>query len=343
MILGNSQTRNLEIIDESYDYLAEDKQLPQEADFRVLKRDEAMELMTESVHLVSSTTGLPPKAAKELLQKFQWDSDRLVNSLYDDKNILKNKENKFKKYEIQRDEINDECGICLILKPSELVAVANCDHVFCLDCLKIYVSTKIINQGVVQGIQCPDANCNIFIDEDLMPELLTGSGAQMKCQRLIINRFVDCNVFLCWCPQAGCDNIIQAYSRETRLVKCSCDIHFCFSCRQDWHYPLECDVLKHWTSLLGWSNPWLKGVIKSCPKCGIPIEKNGGCRYVHCPCSSEFCWNCLQGPDAHKTDALQHCDNSTKRKCLQVWDAHKISHKFKPQRLLCFLYWIFNS
>lgn len=33
-------------------------------------------------------------------------------------------------------------------------------------------------------------------------------------------------------------------------------------------------------------------MIKQCPKCGIYIEKTGGCRWIKCKCKSKWCWNC---------------------------------------------------
>ncbi|MFH1832351.1 MAG: IBR domain-containing protein [bacterium] len=35
------------------------------------------------------------------------------------------------------------------------------------------------------------------------------------------------------------------------------------------------------------------GSIKSCPKCGNGVEKDGGCDHMTCKCRHEFCWRCL--------------------------------------------------
>lgn len=35
-------------------------------------------------------------------------------------------------------------------------------------------------------------------------------------------------------------------------------------------------------------------VVKSCPRCGIFVTKNGGCPLAICRCQYVFCWECLQ-------------------------------------------------
>ena len=32
---------------------------------------------------------------------------------------------------------------------------------------------------------------------------------------------------------------------------------------------------------------------KRCPACQAPIQKNGGCNHMSCPCGHEFCWLCM--------------------------------------------------
>jgi len=40
-----------------------------------------------------------------------------------------------------------------------------------------------------------------------------------------------------------------------------------------------------------------------CPRCGIPIKKNGGCDHMTCrKCTHEFCWICKQDHLQHSTE-----------------------------------------
>ncbi|CAH7307274.1 Prkn [Phodopus roborovskii] len=43
------------------------------------------------------------------------------------------------------------------------------------------------------------------------------------------------------------------------------------------------------------SKETIKKTTKPCPRCSVPVEKNGGCMHMKCPqpqCRLEWCWNC---------------------------------------------------
>ncbi|EPQ07847.1 E3 ubiquitin-protein ligase parkin [Myotis brandtii] len=43
------------------------------------------------------------------------------------------------------------------------------------------------------------------------------------------------------------------------------------------------------------SRETIKKTTKPCPRCHVPVEKNGGCMHMKCPqpqCQLEWCWNC---------------------------------------------------
>lgn len=83
------------------------------------------------------------------------------------------------------------------------------------------------------------------------------------------------------------------------MFRCKCRTIFCFSCGQEWHEPVNCDMLKKWLKKCSddsETSNWLNANTKDCPQCHTTIEKDGGCNHVTCKsaaCRFEFCWTCL--------------------------------------------------
>ncbi len=41
--------------------------------------------------------------------------------------------------------------------------------------------------------------------------------------------------------------------------------------------------------------------VKACPRCYVPIQKNGGCNHMRCAyCGLHYCWDCLESLDGCK-------------------------------------------
>jgi len=66
------------------------------------------------------------------------------------------------------------------------------------------------------------------------------------------------------------------------------------------------------------SKKWIDQNAKMCPKCSIPIEKNGGCDHMKCKqCNHEYCWDCgadfapirKHGNEYHKNKCRFHSNN----------------------------------
>eukprot|EP00955_Chlamydomonas_euryale_P104362 365560-Chlamydomonas_euryale.AAC.2 len=58
---------------------------------------------------------------------------------------------------------------------------------------------------------------------------------------------------------------------------------------------------------------WMAAHTKPCPKCTKPVEKNGGCNHVTCPCGQSFCWHCGQAT------GMTHTWQGIK-----VWEGNKV-------------------
>ena len=82
-----------------------------------------------------------------------------------------------------------------------------CGDFYCTQCWIEYLTTKIMDEGASQMIECP--GCNIVVDDQTVMKLITDPMVKEKYQHLITNSFVQCNRLLRWCPSPGCTNVIK--------------------------------------------------------------------------------------------------------------------------------------
>lgn len=116
-----------------------------------------------------------------------------------------------------------------------------------------------------------------------------------------------------WCPAPDCPGVIRVLPFDSScpvstvpefvehnyvpIVECSFDHAFCFHCNFENHNPTVCSVAQMWIQKCKDDSEtvkWLSANTKECPRCGCPIEKNGGCNHMSCTkCRYDFCWICL--------------------------------------------------
>lgn len=78
------------------------------------------------------------------------------------------------------------------------------------------------------------------------------------------------------CPIQGCDAMIPNDIIQPMLVKFNPNLLAEYTLKSGWH---------------GTSKQWIKRFAARCPKCSVPIEKNGGCNQVVCQrCHQVFDW-----------------------------------------------------
>ena len=90
----------------------------------------------------------------------------------------------------------------------------------------------------------------------------------------------------------------------------SCDVDFCSACRAPWHPELaSCEENSRRLAARGLlAEPPLlfdSDLIKCCPMCAVPIEKDEGCAQMMCKrCKHVFCWYCLASLDVSISDGF---------------------------------------
>eukprot|EP01126_Amoeba_proteus_P031225 TRINITY_DN3069_c0_g1_i11.p1 TRINITY_DN3069_c0_g1~~TRINITY_DN3069_c0_g1_i11.p1 ORF type:complete len:542 (-),score=104.00 TRINITY_DN3069_c0_g1_i11:976-2601(-) len=140
-----------------------------------------------------------------------------------------------------------ECPGCLDEFGMEKMATLPCCHLYCLSCLRSYVSLQLSGGLGSSTIKCPGFECPYELDETFLAELLDRED-YVKYLRFVVNSNVQNDSRLNWCPGLGCNRVIMR-SRPYGVVMCTCGYLWCWSCRDEGHWPASCEQQKWWTEV----------------------------------------------------------------------------------------------
>uniref|UniRef100_A0AAR5P396 RBR-type E3 ubiquitin transferase n=1 Tax=Dendroctonus ponderosae TaxID=77166 RepID=A0AAR5P396_DENPD len=172
--------------------------------------------------------------------------------------------------------------------------------------MKAYVEFEI-SQGAYD-ISCPDAQCSSqgVLQQDEIRRL-GGNELLEKHQKYRLNREVELDKNRTWCPRAGCETVCRLCPAQPCSPQCvlcpTCSTDFCSNCKLEWHEGASCEehgkrLAKEGKSVPDVGIPFDSDLIKCCPMCGVPIEKDEGCAQMMCKrCKHVFCWYCLASLD----------------------------------------------
>ncbi|XP_070376336.1 E3 ubiquitin-protein ligase parkin isoform X3 [Equus asinus] len=146
------------------------------------------------------------------------------------------------------------------------------------------------------GVLCPSPGCGA----GLLPE---PSRRKVTCE--------GGNSLGCGFPHKPCIGKFPVSLMYTIILSCEMTFVFCRDCKEAYHEG-ECNALLEASGAVPqayrvderaaeqarWeeaSKETIKKTTKPCPRCHVPVEKNGGCMHMKCPqsqCQLEWCWNC---------------------------------------------------
>ncbi|CAL2028215.1 unnamed protein product [Caenorhabditis brenneri] len=248
--------------------------------------------------------------ARILLQKYNWSKDVLMDKFYEsaDRNSFLTEANVIPKT-VPVVNTQEECEICCDTE-TQLDGLA-CGHQACVNCWKLYLAERI-GDGQSE-IECLDSSCNLLIEDEKTRHFLKNDQKLLeRFDQVIINNCIQSNPLLKWCPGVDCGRSVKSTNVDPHLVLCDCGTRFCFSCGQNDHEIIPCRLLKLWLKKAfddSETTTWKDANTKDCPKCGVPIEKNGGCNYIRCTnktCKHQFCWICMNPWSVH-ANAWYNC------------------------------------
>ncbi|XP_040614108.1 E3 ubiquitin-protein ligase parkin isoform X2 [Mesocricetus auratus] len=212
------------------------------------------------------------------------------------------------------------CIACTDVRSPVLVFQCTHRHVICLDCFHLYCVTRLNDRQFVHDAQlgyslpCV-AGCPNSLIKELHHFRILGEEQYNRYQQYGAEECV-LQMGGVLCPRPGCGAGLLPEQGQ-RKVTCEggnglgCGFVFCRDCKEAYHEG-ECDSLfeasgatpqayrvdKRAAEQARWeeaSKETIKKTTKPCPRCNVPVEKNGGCMHMKCPqpqCRLEWCWNC---------------------------------------------------
>lgn len=275
--------------------------------YNCLTTEQIFGLMLHRVEHLQPVLNIPVKDIIILLQNYGWSEERLLEKYTEDmdgvlvsaglksKSLTGSKQNRG----IQHHK-NFMCYICCESDKEETFTL-ECGHEYCLECYKHYIQDKLADGKIITCMSCDLSLKNEDIDT------IMGDNSSAKLMNSSIKSFIHKhNKHYKWCPFADCNCVIQVENtsslsefprlRISPFVTCDNQHRFCFTCAREVHAPADCKVSEAWVKKAQAESEnlnWVLAHTKECPKCGVNIEKNGGCNHMTCKsCAYEFCWVC---------------------------------------------------
>ncbi|CAM4725179.1 unnamed protein product [Leuciscus chuanchicus] len=213
------------------------------------------------------------------------------------------------------------CIACTDIVTPVLVFQCAERHVICLDCFHLYCVTRLNERQFIQeplvGYSLPcAAGCPDSLIREVHHFRVLGDEQYERYQRYAAEECV-LQMGGVLCPAAGCGAGLIPVD-DGRRVCCElgnglgCGFVFCRDCKEEYHegscthtmatatgralqgYVVDEEAarLARWDQA---SQDTIAQTTHPCPKCQVPVEKNGGCMHMVCPrpqCRFDWCWIC---------------------------------------------------
>ncbi|CAJ1436964.1 unnamed protein product [Effrenium voratum] len=274
-------------------------------------------------------TGVSEDEAVLLLRFCHWDVAAFNEAFFEDAAALRGAAGVSEAQDVPMSP--RACGICFCEPGKALMACPEAHPLFCETCWRQYLDHAVRDGKGCLDLRCPAPGCQEMVRPSLFDQLL--AEGRQRYRRFLTESLVDASKGrLRWCPGQNC----CCAASETPEVQCFCGCGWCFFCGNDLHAPVACDTVKSWEEKNrdeGCDAVWIKVNTKLCPKCGNPIEKNGGCMHMTCRkpggCGHEFCWICLKDWQNHQQCNAADDDLVNRSKAASKHELLRYAHYFE--------------
>lgn len=173
------------------------------------------------------------------------------------------------------------CSICLDDNCRDLLTQIDCKHTFHKDCIIKHIASKIEQKS--EKIYCPFTNCKTEISDGTIYDLINfNSELTLEFFRNIISYDND------YCICNKCKTTYCKMKNNKFIDYCPiCEINHCFQCGKIHDKNVYCfEIDEESKNQIAEFYKNTKYILKTCPHCSLPQEKQSGCHYMTCGSNS---------------------------------------------------------
>ncbi|CDW81199.1 ibr domain containing protein [Stylonychia lemnae] len=174
---------------------------------------------------------------------------------------------------------------------------------YCDQCLESWVVSSVQKNYMPEiSIKCMSNKCKSIFTLEQIVDFICQKSKPMDLSQInevALNHYLNNQQDVKQCPKQGCK-----YYGVINYKKCRENL-VCELCQTEWRDEIHISYTEKFLSqiknLMHLNFDFftaLRNLIfeEPCPRCGVLIQKNGGCNHMMCgKCSHEFCWWCLDG------------------------------------------------
>ena len=236
-----------------------------------------IELLDSLISELDDELGFEKSLSISMLIKYEWDIERIISGVRDSSIALP----------LPGPPKTQPPGCCSICRETltNLIEL-NCYDSFCTKCLVKYINDRFSIENHLLVFQCPKADCESFIDFEVLLQYLNEEEIKNYNLRLLQN-FIENNRKLIRCKFNNCNKWI--FISENDILECACGTRYCRKCSELTHRPFDCVEYTVLCNKIENINIIFQ---KSCPSCTKTIDNLNFIKYV-CNCGYESCIKCL--------------------------------------------------
>ena len=166
------------------------------------------------------------------------------------------------------------------------------NHQFCTECLSNYFSHELSRR--ITKFHCAGGGgCDFEFQEEFVLTLFSEENVKKYNKFKLLNS--DENYRECPNATQSCGTMILGNPKYPNMECPKCGLSFCFI-HSNAHPNITClEYARRIAREAKEDNITIKRYTRPCPKCKVPIQKNGGCNHMTCyKCNYQFCWICMR-------------------------------------------------